>query len=665
MKKVLLLFITFLLIFSSPAINNAAAQTVTVRGSFDPASASPQVGSDFTVKVRVNPSTPITIQLFELKLNFDRSKLQVKQISYSVGQRSSNLNGDGDTTLSAVNSSGLIHLAGEIVSPPEGLSLSATDRELAQITFTATSASQSIVTIDGGFSNLTRVRSDFVLEFVSVSDATLSVNGGTATPTPTPTLGPTATPVPGALACSDFSPVGLTDTGDRGSAGEKIFAIGSAGGNRNLQVSRTPGSAEIAQPASTRIKGSGNNVQFSLQTGGSGNFVANIPANTTTTDNEYSITTIVSQDTRSANCPTFILRVAKTSVVGATQTVRIAENRGDLDRAGSYSEFPYSDDPLNIQYTLRDITTPGVRQLWVKFIGTDTSGQPTASTPLGPFPITVLGLAPDISSISCNVALTGGVSFEVKGANFGSTKGTRGGIKAGDSALRVDKWSDGLINATLAQAATDGQSFRVVLTRNDGEVTNEVTCTVGVSQIQLGANLFCSQAQAAANVEAILAEGKSGGTASKQTVTISSNGTVGGLKDVQEGQGYKLGVKAPKSLRRVVEFIAEKGTTEVNLTNLPVGDIFPAAGDGKINSADYSELLREWIIASAGGERSGDLNSDGRVNSFDWACMRPYFNLQDDSKPTAGPLTTIRPSPTPLPEVSPSPSPSPTPTASP
>lgn len=519
-KKLVLLFATF--IVSIFIARSVAAQAVTVKGSFDPGSANPQSGSDFTVKVRVNPSSATTIQLYELKLSFDKSKLQVKSISYTEGQRSDTLHGDGDVTLSTVNSNGQIRLNGEITNPAGVLLSANTDRELAQITFTALSASQSIVTIDSSSSRLTRVGlpPDYPLDYVSVSDATLPVNGGT-------------TPV----------------------------------------------------------------------------------------------------------------------VAATTQKLRIAESRLDLDREDKFTELAYTYDLLEppfATYALRS-STPGIKQIWVKFIGTSNSGQPVDEI-RGPFPITVLGSDPDISSISCNLALTGsGVNFEIKGANFGQTKGTKGTVKAGGTALKIDKWSDGAISAFLNQQAVDGQSFSIVLTRNDEQFTEEKICTIGVSQIQLGANIFCRQpsTRGASNVETILAEGQDGGKVVNQTVSIDRDGIIKDLKSIQEGKGYKLGIKAPKSLRRVVEFIAAKGTTEIGPLSLPVGDIFPVVGgDGKINSADYSELVRQWIIIEPASDRSGDFNGDSRINSFDWACMRPYINAPpDEPKPTAGPLTTISQSP--------------------
>ncbi len=354
----------------------------------------------------------------------------------------------------------------------------------------------------------------------------------------------------------------------------------------------------------------------------------------------------------------------------ATQRVRIAETRADLENGGHFTEIPYTLallDPPYATYTLLD-KNPGEKRIWVKFIGIDTNGQPVERVE-GPFLINVLGPGPNVASCNPTLNLANGtVNFDVKGSNFGSSKG-KGKVKAGDSELAVVNWGDGAISGTLNQQASNGQSFAVTVTGDNGEVSDPATCTIGVSQIQLGTKLFCraSNQRGATNVEAVLADGVAGGATSKQTVTIAADGTVAGLKGVQEGKPYRLSVKPPGSLRRTVEFCAAAGTTEAGPLNLPVGDIAPEGGDGAINSGDYAELLRQWAAAQTVGGRSGDLNADGRVNSFDWACMRPDFNHQEDSKPTASAsnaCASLSATPTPAVSATPSPAaatPSPTP----
>jgi hypothetical protein len=65
---------------------------------------------------------------------------------------------------------------------------------------------------------------------------------------------------------------------------------------------------------------------------------------------------------------------------------------------------------------------------------------------------------------------------------------------------------------------------------------------------------------------------------------------------------------------------------------LPIGDIAPKTGpDGKINTADRSELTVQWrVLGTQNTARTGDFNKDTKVNSVDWACMRYDFNKEDE-----------------------------------
>ena len=329
-----------------------------------------------------------------------------------------------------------------------------------------------------------------------------------------------------------------------------------------------------------------------------------------------------------------------------TTLVRIAESRGGLDdNSGQFVEAPYTQSALTLPYSFKDKSL-GTKQIWVKFFGRGSSGENTVSEPQGPFEIEIVSPDPTFNvtggGVACDLSVDGGVRFTLTGKYFGAAQGRNGSVKSGQNALRIDSWGDTTISGTLDQSGANGQDFPVILTRDDGAATDSTICSVATSALQLGANFFCRQSlnQNLSNVELTIAEGRQGGNVNSETVSVGTNGLITGLKTrFQQGKPYKIGIKAPGTLRRVAEFTANRGTTKIASLDLPVGDIFPLNGDGKINSADYAELLREWALNATTGGRSGDLNQDGRVNSFDWACMRPYFDKIDDPQPEAGPLS--------------------------
>lgn len=213
--SMIILFVISSFVSSPTFINKVQAQTVTpvtLVSSFNPVSANPPTGTEFTVKVQVKPSPTINIQLYEFKLIYDRTKLEVTGINYLVGQRSTSLGGDGGdvTSLAQIRMRDYIRLGGEIVTLADGYPLSSSaDTALAEVTFKA--SAQTRVTLDIS-SRLIRVFPDSGrLEYVSVPEATLSVNSGvvsTPTPTPTPTPSPsvlTRPVVTGAIASAPGS----------------------------------------------------------------------------------------------------------------------------------------------------------------------------------------------------------------------------------------------------------------------------------------------------------------------------------------------------------------------------------------------------------------------------------------------------------------------------
>ena len=350
-----------------------------------------------------------------------------------------------------------------------------------------------------------------------------------------------------------------------------------------------------------------------------------------------------------------------------TTSYKLAETIPALDSAPWQ---PYTFDPTETTFTFAD-KIPGAKQVCVQFKGSDG----TVSTPQ--CQTLDLVTAPQITGCNLDFDPSGNLSFTILGNNFGTTAGT---VKLDTVPISNTgmQWKNTEVKTGKLGIPETGTDFPITLTTSQG-LSASVVCS-SVSQLSLGAKLFCPQVtpRDITGVEVTIVEATTSGKTFKETATLSKSGVISPLKtQLVEGMGYRVGIKVPKSVRRVVEFIAARDTTNVDITpsrtnRLALGDIFPLdGGDGVINSADKSQMNREWVIdksAKTSDERAADLNIDTLVNSFDWSCMRQDFGAEDDPLPQAGPLnastvSTFTPNVTTNPSTSPSPVSSSTPTS--
>ncbi len=323
-----------------------------------------------------------------------------------------------------------------------------------------------------------------------------------------------------------------------------------------------------------------------------------------------------------------------------TKKYRIAESRADLTKAEwtDYDNASHT-NPVTIAYSFKD-QNPGGKFIFVEF--QDSAGKMGGCGENKTQPCSVevklLGEGPTITSCSLIFESNNSTVLNLTGTNFGTSKGKI--IKTGETAeLSTREWKNTSVKAVWPNAP-EGQVLPVTLTNSDGQSV-EGQCS-SIATLALGAKVFCRAPSAndTANVDLVLVGDFPGGTKIKQKVTIDKEGLIQGLAaKLEAGKNYILSLKAPKSLRKTINFTAAEGVTTVPNFILPVGDIFPAdGGDGAINALDKGELNRQWIISADATGRSGDFNKDGRVNSIDWACMRYDFGTSDGLEPIA-PIT--------------------------
>ncbi len=180
--------------FGQAPKSKAAGETVSL--SFSPSTVSGTTGP-LTTTIKALPSAAITLRGYKFKVNFDKSNVQITDINYKIGTVSLDL-GDSNSTLSSVNTKGVIAVQGEIYSTGQPLTKSLTD--VVIITFTSTTASSTVTITEGSFYI---IGTDFSISPASASASnSLSVNGGTSpTNIPVPTVTtppgqPTNTPIP-------------------------------------------------------------------------------------------------------------------------------------------------------------------------------------------------------------------------------------------------------------------------------------------------------------------------------------------------------------------------------------------------------------------------------------------------------------------------------------
>lgn len=158
--------------------SKATGETMTY--SFAPASTTATANQEFHTLVKVK-STTLTAMMargYELKVAFDKTKLELKKIEYKFGAASQGV-GQTDANLTAINNQGIVKLVGEVTAAA-GLPITNGDSiELVDLTFKFIGTGATTVTINKDTAIVYWYKTDGTLvDLPGASTINFDVNGG-------------------------------------------------------------------------------------------------------------------------------------------------------------------------------------------------------------------------------------------------------------------------------------------------------------------------------------------------------------------------------------------------------------------------------------------------------------------------------------------------------
>ena len=157
--------------------SRAAGETMSL--AFNPGLVTPTLNQDFTVSLVVKPSISTVLRGYRLRVNFDKTKLKFKSLTYKLGVVSAGL-GNTVADLTAINTKGYINLVGEDQSQTGVAITAASGAEIASLTFTALKTDPAALSVVNA--NFYTVNIDHSLfDGWTISATDLNINGGTST----------------------------------------------------------------------------------------------------------------------------------------------------------------------------------------------------------------------------------------------------------------------------------------------------------------------------------------------------------------------------------------------------------------------------------------------------------------------------------------------------
>ena len=190
--------------------SRADETTNVVEMMFDPATVNPGT-SEFTTVIKAKTAAAMNIQGYSFNLDFDKTKLEVKTITYKMGVVTAGL-GDDTSKVAAVNTRGSILIRGEVQNEA-GKTVDTTGAEVVSITFkpkssvgnsvslgTSTAAQFTKIETNGALTPITATLARLTVNTDNPPTSTVAPSQGTSPTrpvTPSVTSGPTTNPTTG------------------------------------------------------------------------------------------------------------------------------------------------------------------------------------------------------------------------------------------------------------------------------------------------------------------------------------------------------------------------------------------------------------------------------------------------------------------------------------
>jgi hypothetical protein len=176
------------LLYQTQKKSKASGESVTA--SFSPATFTFTANQDLSTMIKIQPSVDMSIRGYYITVNFDKTKLQLKNIDYKLGTISQGL-GDDNSKLSSINQSGVVKIVGEIQAATGYVLSSAQQTDVVSLTFNSISDGNTSITIDETNSKVVKINSDSSLSEIPVVTGSITLSPTvSATTTPSPTNKP-------------------------------------------------------------------------------------------------------------------------------------------------------------------------------------------------------------------------------------------------------------------------------------------------------------------------------------------------------------------------------------------------------------------------------------------------------------------------------------------